>query len=190
MIDIVHAAEIATDISQEASNVPPFVGTLGLNAKLFIAQLINFAVIVFVLKKWAYGPLVRMMDERSATIAEGIANAKRAEESVRRTEEDRAAIVLEAKKEGKQVMDAARAAGDERKQAMVTEAKEEVEKIVRDAKTAIARERETMVAEVRAHVADLVVTAAERILTEKLDEKKDKKLIEEIVRATSARKPS
>ncbi len=181
-IEIAHATtEIATEAAESAT--PAFIGTLGLNAKLFIAQIINFAVIVFVLKKWAYGPLVRMMDERSTRIAEGVANAQRAEEAVRKTEEDRATIVLAAKKEGKQVMDAARAAGDERKQAMIVEAKAEVEKIVRDAKTAIARERETMVAEVRAHVADLVVTAAERILSEKLDEKKDKKLIEEAVKA-------
>jgi hypothetical protein len=54
------------------------IGTLGLNRDLFFAQLFNFAVVFFVMWRWVYKPLVKAMDERSATIAKGLSDAEAA----------------------------------------------------------------------------------------------------------------
>lgn len=170
--------EVAKEVIEQAN----FISTLGINGKLFVAQLVNFSVIAFVLWKWAWKPLAKLLDERSEKIAKSLEDAKRIEEELKKTHERREQILLEAKKEAKSIMETATKNVDALRAEMTAKARSETEKIVADAKLAIAHEKEQMLTEVKAHVADLVVLVSEKVLQEKIDSKKDKELVEAAVR--------
>ena len=171
-------AEVVKEVMEEAS----FITTLGLDWKLFLAQIVNFSVIAFVLWKWAWKPLVKLLDERSAKIAKSLEDAKRIEEELRKTHERREQILLESKKEAKNILEIATKNADALRAEMTTKARSETEKIVADAKLAITQEKERMLQEVKGYVADLVVLTAEKVLREKIDSKKDKELVEAAVK--------
>ncbi len=170
--------EAVKNVAEQAS----FITTLGLNWKLFVAQLINFSVIAFVLWKWAWKPLVKLMDERSAKIEKSLDDAKRIDEELKKTHEKREQILLESKREAKSILEIATKNADALRAEMTAKARSETEKIVADAKLAIAQEKEKMLTEVKAHVADLVIMASEKVLQEKIDSKKDKELVEMTIR--------
>lgn len=169
-------------IPEIATGTPAFIGTLGLNWKLFLAQLVNFSVVVFVLWKWAYKPLVKLMDERSAKIEKSLEDARRIEREMKAMEETRAATLLQTKKEAQKILADTQSAAERERVALVAKTKEETEKILANAKLTIAREKEQMFTEAKAHLGELVVTAAEKILREKIDTKKDKELVEAAIK--------
>lgn len=170
--------QVAKEVVEQAN----FISTLGINGKLFVAQLVNFSVIAFVLWKWAWKPLVKLLDERSEKIAKSLEDAKRIEEELKKTHERREQILLEAKKEAKSIMETATKNADALRAEMTAKARSETEKIVADAKLAIAHEKEQMLQEVKGYVADLVVLTAEKVLREKIDSKKDKELVEATIK--------
>ena len=167
-------SEVAKEVVEQAN----FITTLGLDWKLFLAQIVNFSVIAFVLWKWAWKPLVKLLDERSEKIAKSLEDAKRIEEELRKTHERREQILLESKKEAKSILEIATKNADALRAEMTAKARSETEKIVADAKLAITQEKERMLQEVKRYVADLVVLTAEKVLREKIDSKKDKELVE------------
>ncbi len=170
--------EVAKEVVEQAN----FITTLGLDWKLFLAQIVNFSVIAFVLWKWAWKPLVKLLDERSEKIAKSLEDAKRIEEELRKTHERREQILLEAKKEAQSILEIATKNVDALRAEMTAKARSETEKIVADAKLAIAHEKEKMLTEVKTYVADLVILASEKVLQEKIDSKKDKELVEAAIK--------
>ncbi|MBI4262395.1 F0F1 ATP synthase subunit B [Candidatus Uhrbacteria bacterium] len=158
-----------------------FIDTLGLNWKLFIAQIVNFSVVVFVLWRWAYQPLVKLMDDRTRKIEQGLEDAKRAAHELTELEKMRGTTLREAKQEAQRIIEEATQHAEKMRGDLVLKARTDVEKVVHDAKLAIAREKEIMLNEARGHVAELVVAATEKILQEKIDSKKDRELVETTV---------
>src|SRR3990167_360095 len=70
------SAEV-TQLAAEAAKTD-VLGTLGINWKLFMAQLVNVGIVIFVLSKWVFKPLVKLMDDRVKKIDDGLAHAKEA----------------------------------------------------------------------------------------------------------------
>ena len=95
MIDIVYAA---TEAARETEAATGPIGALGINLKLFIAQLINFAVILLVLWRFAYKPLLAIMKERQKKIEDSLDNAKKIETRLGQAEQEYAAKITEAER--------------------------------------------------------------------------------------------
>lgn len=166
----------------QAAESAGVVGTLGLNGKLFVAQLVNFSVVLFVMWKWVYKPLVRMLDERAKKIEQGLRDAEASASAKQAAQNEKDAVVLDARKQAKVILEQAMADAEKQRVEAVGRAKQEVERVVLLGKENIRAEREKLVADVKAELADLVVLAAERVLREKIDAKKDEKLIKESVK--------
>jgi F-type H+-transporting ATPase subunit b len=166
----------------EAQEAVGGLGTLGINFKIFIAQLVNFGIVLFVLKKFAFGPITKALDERSAKIAAGLKQAADAEARVAKIEAERADVVAAAKKEAMEILVAARADAEVVKQDMVEKAKREVERVVVQGKAQLKTEGETMLRDMRKDIVELAVDATRKILNEAIDEKKATSLAEEVVR--------
>jgi F-type H+-transporting ATPase subunit b len=158
------------------------IATLGIDWKIFIAQLINFLVVMLVLWKFAYKPIVKMLDQRSEKIEKGMKDAKDVEERLAKLEEERADVIKLAKAEAKKIADEARADAEERKAEMVEKAKREVERVVVNGKAQLKTEKETMMREARKEIVEIAVTASRKILEKAIDEKKAQSLAEEVVR--------
>lgn len=177
------SAELETmqAVAEHAAQSTSFIDTLGLNWKLFIAQLVNFSVIVLILWRSAYRPLVKLMDDRARKIEQGLEDAKRIAIELQELEKTRGATLRDARTEAVRIIEEATVAAEKTRSDMLLKARTDVEKVVTDAKAAIANEKTVMLQEVKVHVAEIVIAATSKILEEKIDSKKDKEFVEATV---------
>ncbi|MEY4745357.1 MAG: F0F1-type synthase subunit b, F-type H+-transporting ATPase subunit b [Candidatus Parcubacteria bacterium] len=166
----------------ESAGVLGALGALGIDGKLFLAQLVNFGIVLFVMWKWVYKPLLKVMDERASKIEQGLKDAEAAASARRKAEDEGSGLIAEARKGAKAIMDEAVAAAETERQESARRARAEVEKIVGQGRDQLAAEKRKMVAEAKAEVGALVALAAEKILGEKIDPAKDAKLIDRAIK--------
>lgn len=166
----------------EAAEETGALGTLGIDGGIFVAQLVNFLVVLLVLWKFAYKPIVKMLDQRSECIEKSIKDAEHVEKRVAALEDERKEIVAEARAEAAKVMELARTDAEAMKTDMVEKAKREVERVVVNGKAQLKADQEAMMREARKELVEIAVSAAKRILADGVDEKKSASLAEEVVR--------
>jgi F-type H+-transporting ATPase subunit b len=157
------------------------LGMLGINLKIFIAQLINFVIVLFVLWKWAYTPLVRLLDQRSERIEKSMKQADEIEKRIKKVAEDQKRIVNQAKTEAAIILDQARADADRRKKELLEGAKAEVQRVVTQGKEQLRIEKADMLRDAKSEIVDLALAAATKVLKESITEKTSHKLAEEVV---------
>src|ERR1700675_1385759 len=131
----------------QAAQSAGVLASLGIEGKLFIAQLVNFGIVLFVLWKLAYKPLLKIMDERATKIAQGLKDADTAAQSRTLAEADRAVIVAEARKSAKEIMDAAAVLAEKERAEATARTKAEVQKVVDQGREQIIAEKNKMMAE-------------------------------------------
>ena len=155
---------------------------LGIDWKLLIAQIVNFLVLLFVLYKFAYGPVLAMLDKRQKKIEKGLKDADEAHKKLAESEEKQKEILRKARTEAKDIVEKAHIQAEKSKSEIAGEAKKQSEKIIANAKDQIEQEKNKMITEVKSEIGSLVVAATEKIIGEKIDEKKDKELIEKSIK--------
>lgn len=152
---------------------------LGINLGLLIVQLIAFAIVFLTLNAWVYKPMLDMMESRKQKIAQGLEDARVAAEARANAEKEAAKIMAEAQAEaGKVVREAterAASAGKDEKAA----AEAEAAKIREAARVEAEMERNRILGDLRGQVAALAIAAANKLVGETLDEKKQHALIDE-----------
>jgi len=97
--------------------------SLGLDIKLLVAQIINFGILFFVLKKLLYKPIIKILDDRKHAIEESLANSKKIAEELEKLEDKKAAVIENIQSQAKKD-----------KEKLITLAQEEKRKIVDEAK--------------------------------------------------------
>ena len=158
---------------------------LGIDWRLLIAQLVNFLILLFVLRRFAYKPLLKLLDERKQKIADGLANAQKAKSNLEEAEKERQEIISTAKKGASEIINLAETAAQKNREETLKEAKAGVEKIVTEARKQIDSEKSKMIGEIKSEISELVMLAAEKTASIKLDDKKDKELIEKIIKESA-----
>ncbi len=166
---------------QIATQAASGIGTLGINLKIFIAQLINFTVVLLVLWKWAYTPIVKILEERQEKIEKGVKQADAAQQRLLEIEKEHASMIAQSKNESARMMEETHAHSQERKKIMLEKAKEEVRDVVAQGKEQLHAQKEQMIREAREEIAQIAVSCARKILDEAVDEKKAMKLAQEVV---------
>jgi F-type H+-transporting ATPase subunit b len=151
---------------------------LGIDWKLLIAQIINFLVLLFVLYKFAYGPILAMLDKRTRKIEKGLKDADEAKKQLEVGQKKQEEILKKARHEAKDIVEKARSQAEKAKEEIADEAKVQGQKIIADARVQIEQEKKKTIQEIKAEVGSLVVAATEKIVGEKIDAKKDKEIIE------------
>jgi F-type H+-transporting ATPase subunit b len=152
----------------------------GLDIRIFLAQLINFAVLVFLLHRFAYKPVLTLLEERSAKIEKGLADAKRAASELTEASAKREEILAETKRESKEILDNALAAAGKIKDTIQKEAEEKAKAIVAQAIVQSEEEKKKMMMDVKDEVRALAIEITEKILGEQVTELRDKKYIERL----------
>lgn len=172
----------ATEAIQQVSDAEQsggVLGTLGINWKLFVAQLINFGVVLFVFWKWVVKPLGKTLTERQARIEQGLKNATLMDEERKKLEEEKIAEFRKVRTEADQIIRTATDSATKMKQEIIHEAQTQADKLFAQTKQTIEAEKQQMLKEVKTEVATLVVATSEKILRAKLDSRKDHELINE-----------
>lgn len=174
--------QLVAETESSASQEPGILGTFGIRGDLFIAQLVNFAIVLLVLWKFVYKPIFAMLDARKEKIAQSMKDADAIAERAKVSEEEHGAIIVSARKEAQALIESAMKETEVRKNTMMEGAKREVERVIHFGKEKLEQEREESMLKLRKDVADLAVRAAAKIVTEGLNEKKSQSLAEEVVR--------
>ena len=152
---------------------------LGLNLGYLIVQILNFIIIFLILSAFAYKPLLNLLNERRKRIAQGLEDAKIAAEARETAEQEAAEIIAKAQADAAERMRESTERAVAAEKEIIAEAEKESAKIRQDAVSEANQERERILAEVRGQIAALSMSAAQRLIGEALDEKRQRALIEE-----------
>ncbi|UCE18835.1 MAG: F0F1 ATP synthase subunit B [Gemmatimonadota bacterium] len=148
---------------------------------LMIWTVISFVILLVLLRKFAYKPLVGMMHRREETIKESIEEAKRTRESAEELYEQYKKLIDKARDEAKKIIDEGKTLGEQARKEMVTKANDESAQVVKRAQEQIAFEKERALSELREQIADLSIMAASKVIDRSLSLKDHEKLLEEYI---------
>lgn len=150
---------------------------------LIFWMLITFAIIFFILKKFAWKPILKMIQEREHGIAKALQSADDALETMRELKSSNEKILAEARAEKDAMLKDARETKDAIINEAKTKAKQEADKLVNQARETITTEKLAAIAELKAQVATLSIDIAEKILKEHLSsDDKQKTLVNNLVK--------
>jgi len=152
---------------------------LGITLPTFVAQLINFVLLLVILRAIAYKPIIKMLDERSARIRESMERAEEIKAQAERTEAEFAQRIAEARREGQEIINQAEKIAERLRQEEIEKTKKLLDEQREKALEAIGREREAAVNELRKQVANLAVLAAGRAVGSSLDMESHQRLVRE-----------
>lgn len=151
-----------------------------INATL-IAQIINFLILVFILKKLAYKPLMEMMEARQTSIADNLATAEKDKQAAAQMKREYQEQLTAARAEAQAIVDKAMKQAEKNKEEIIEEARVEHARLLKAAQEEIAREREMALAELRAEVVGLSMAAAAKIIEKNLDVETNSKLVSDFM---------
>ncbi|MBI5023293.1 MAG: F0F1 ATP synthase subunit B [Candidatus Magasanikbacteria bacterium] len=180
-IDIAYAKAVAE--TAETVEETGLMASLGLDGRLFIFQLINFAIVAIILWFLVLKPLVKKLAERQKLIDGGLDNAKKAQEQMERSEVDYRAKISEAKKEAQTILEKTKKDAKTLSENLKIKAKQEIENLAEQAKKNILKEKDEMMIGLKGETANLIIAALEKILKEKMTGEKDKKFVEEALKS-------
>lgn len=156
----------------------------GINPILLAAQVVNFFLLLFILKKFLYKPILKVLAERRKKIEESLKNSEEIEKRLNEITEKEAEVILRAGKEGQKIL---QDAGDEYKRT-IEDAKKEyariVEKAVEDAKKLTELQKTRLEQQVRENLGNFVALGLEKI-TGKVLKKEQKGIIEKEIKNIS-----
>jgi F-type H+-transporting ATPase subunit b len=158
----------------------------GITWPKFIAQVILFLVVYWVLNKYAFGPVLKMLNERRRRIEEGQHNAEKIKRQLAEAELRYQEVLRKANEEASKLLDEARAMSDAISQKQLQQAIRDAEGVIAKAHDTIVQERNKMVAEVKQEMVDLVVKTTSKVVGKVITPEDQKRLSEETVKQLAA----
>lgn len=152
---------------------------LGIDWKLLIAQAVNFLVLLWVLKRYAYQPILRALEARTKKIEQGLADAALSQEKLASTVEEEKRIMVAAREEARDILARAEASARNRDTKMLAETKAKIDRMIVDADTHLAEEKMRLIREAKAELGELIIMATGRVLGRSVDVSVDAKLVSE-----------
>jgi len=153
-----------------------------------LSQLIGFAILLVLLRFVAFKPFMRMMDERSRRVREGLEAAEKMKEQAAQSDVAVQKRLDEARQEGQTLIGQAQQIASRLQDEGRQQARTEGEALLARARNEIQLERDEAIAHIRREFADLTITAAEKVIGQSLDKKAHERLIEEVLAKSSFKK--
>ena len=161
------------------------IGALGINFPGLLAQIINFGILLLILRLVAYKPVMRMLDQRAARVRESLETAERIKEREADTAKQAEERLEEARREGQTLIAQAQQIAGRIQEEARQQAHKEGEALLERARNEIQLERDGAIARLRAEFADLTIAAAERVIGQSLDRRAHQRLIDEVLAESS-----
>lgn len=152
----------------------------------FIAQVILFLVVYWVLNKYAFGPILKMLNERRRRIEEGQHNAERIKKQLAEAELRYQEVLRKANEQATRLLEEARTSSDAISQKQLQQAIKDAEGIIAKAQDTIVQERNKMIYEVKKEMVGLVVNTTAKVVGKVLTPEDQKRLSEETVKQLAA----
>lgn len=156
------------------------LGTLGINGKLFAAQLFNFGLVLFVMWRFVYRPLLTLMEKRTKEIQDGLKHAQDAKVRLADAQTEKERILKDARTEAQAFIKDSQEKAEALRQEKMAQAKAEIEKIIMETKQQIKQERDAAFLVLKGEIGLLVGQALEKIVSN-LDEKTKRRLVDQAI---------
>ena len=183
MNQLILLASIGSDIVQNGKDVAQ---TFGWDAPHFFAQVVSFLVVTAFLYKFAYKPILTVLEERRQRIAEGLANAEKIKAELAKTEAARQEVLNQANTQANKLIEEARAAAARVRELETQKAVATAEQIIAKAREASAADHARMLTELKREVGRLVVQTTATVTGKILTPEDQKRLAEETSRQLAA----
>jgi F-type H+-transporting ATPase subunit b len=161
---------------------------LGLNLGYLIVQIVCFFIIFVVVRAWIVKPLMGMLDKRRLKLEQGLEDARVAGEARANAEQDAAKIVNEAQIKATRIVNEATERADSAMENVKAEAEKGIEKEREAVMAEVEQERNRILADLRGQVAALSIAAAQRLIGEAMDDKRQHALLDEFFSGVKAGK--
>jgi F-type H+-transporting ATPase subunit b len=161
---------------------------LGLNLGYLLVQVFNFAIIFVILRAWVFKPILALLERRRLAIAQGLEDARVAAEARQNAEQEAKKIIAEAQTKAGQIVREASERAETQGRELMVEAETQVAKQREVALAEVEGERERILGELRGQVGALAMAAAQKLIGESLDQKRQHSLIDEFFSGVKAGK--
>ncbi|MAG11890.1 MAG: ATP synthase F0 subunit B [Parcubacteria group bacterium] len=158
------------------------LGTLGIDWRLLIGQIINFGLFLLILRIFAYKPLLEAMQKRTKRIEEGLKNADQQDEIKAAFEKEKKKVLKEAGVEAAAIVAASHEKAVKVQEAMLAQAEDKVREMGERAKNDIQKEKDAARDEMKQFAGELSIAISEKILKEKVDGEREQKIIKEMLK--------
>jgi len=156
-------------------------GITDINVALSVWTAVTFAILIVVLGKFAWGPILQMMETREKTIADAIESAKKERAAAEAASAEMRAALEKARDESAELIRKNQQEVAAAKTELMAAAKKESDDLLAAARKTIQEEKRQAIAELRAQTVDMAIEAANRLVQMNMDEKKQKQLVEEYI---------
>jgi F-type H+-transporting ATPase subunit b len=161
---------------------------LGLNLGFFLFQIFNFTILAILLYAWAYKPILKMLDNRKKNIEQQVEDARIAADARSNAEKEATNIISEAQSKAAHLVREATERADSAARDVKANIEAEAAKEKEAALAEVQQERDLILGELRGQVASLAIAAAQKLVGEALDEKRQHALIDEFFSGVKAGK--
>jgi F-type H+-transporting ATPase subunit b len=148
------------------------------NPGLIIWTIVTFVLLLIVLRRFAWKPLMEALRSREEFIRTSLERAEYAKQEAERMLDEHRKQLARAEEESRRILNDGRALGEKLKSEIVDQANQQSRRMLDQARQEIERDKESALAQLRTEVANLAIKAAEKILGETLDEAKHRKLVD------------
>ena len=157
------------------------INLIEVNPGLIIWVAVTFIILVIVLKKIAWKPILTALDQRESVIKESLEKAEKAKEEAQKVLEENKANLAKAEEESKKIIEQSRTYAEKLKDQMLQESKLQAQKIISDAAEEIERKKESAFNELKNQIAEIAVQASEKILKENINKEINKKMVNDYI---------
>lgn len=154
---------------------------LTLEPGMLVWTFVTFALLLLVLKKLAWKPLLGALENREIKIREDLQKAEKARIDAELLLTEHRQLIERSEVEARKILDEAKDTAESLKQGIMDSANEQARQMTIQAKAEIQREKDTALSQLREEVADLAIRAAGKILGEELDADKHRKLVNDFI---------
>lgn len=151
---------------------------IGFDWRMALANLVNFLIIFWLLKRYAFAPIKKVLSERREKIDQGLEDAQKAQTELTMAKQTSEQELAHARQKAQEIIAQAHEQGKEMLVKAESDTQAKVDKLVSDARGVIAKEKQAMEADIEEKTVTIALEVSSKIIKEKLDEKKDKALIE------------
>lgn len=175
---VAHAAEASASSAEASSGI----GALGIDVRALVFQVVNFTLLLLVLRRFAYRPIVKVLEERRQRIAEGLRTAEELEHAKQALAVQHKKIIAGAYEQAEAIVARGEEAAGKLLKDAETKAAARAEHLIVSAETRIYQDTQRIRAELKSELLTLVALATERIIHSKLDKQRDADLIHQAIR--------
>ncbi len=167
-------------IAQDAAHDAP-AGLLDMDGGLMFWTLLIFIVLMFILSKYAFGPITAAVEARERALEEAIQGAKRDREEASAMLEQQRLQIEAARNDAQRLIADGRASGEKLRADMLEETRQQQQELLDRARREIGAERDRAIQELRTEAVDLAIAGASRVIEQNLDDASNRQLVEKFL---------